>query len=89
MSLSNEIRVYRQWHADDCGIIHRYIKPASAHFNGKVERSHLIDRLEFYQLLNYKHNRNFEHRLADWETFYNYHRPHTSLKGKTAYEILK
>jgi len=24
----------------------------------------------------------------EWETFYNCHRPHASLKGKTPYEIL-
>jgi transposase InsO family protein len=77
------------WHAEDCGIIHRYIKPASPHLNGKVERSHLTDKQEFYQLLNYTGDRNLGRQLTEWETFYNYHRPHTSLKGKTPYEILK
>jgi len=77
------------WHAEDCGIIHRYIKPASPHLNGKVERSHLTDQQEFYQLLNYSGDRNLGRQLAEWEAFYNYHRPHTALKGKTPYEILK
>ena len=77
------------WHAEDCGIIHRYIKPASPHLNGKVERSHLADKQEFYQLLNYTGDRNLKHQLKEWENFYNYHRPHTSLKGKTPYEVLK
>jgi transposase InsO family protein len=77
------------WHAQDCGIIHRYIKPASPHLNGKVERSHLTDKQEFYQLLSYTGDRNLRRQLADWETFYNYHRPHTALNGQTPYEILK
>jgi len=77
------------WHCEDSGIIHRYIKPASPHLNGKVERSHLTDKQEFYQLLTYTGDRNLNKQLAEWEAFYNYHRPHASLKGKTHYEILK
>ena len=77
------------WHAEDCGIIHRYIKPASPHLNGKVERSHLKDKQEFYQLLSYTGDRNLNRQLDEWESFYNYHRPHAGLKGKTPYEILK
>ena len=77
------------WHAKDCGIIHRYIKKASPHLNGKVERSHLTDKQEFYQLLDYNGDRNLKQQLAEWEKFYNYYRPHTGLKGKTPYEILK
>ena len=77
------------WHAEDCGMIHRYIRPASPHLNGKVERSHLTDKNEFYQLLNYTGDRNLYRQLSEWEAFYNCHRPHGSLKGKTPYEILK
>jgi len=76
------------WHAEDCGIVHRYIKPASPHLNGKVERSHLTGKQEFYQLLSYTGDQNLKRQLTDWETFYNYHQPHTALKGKTPYEIL-
>jgi len=32
---------------------HRYIKPGKPQHNGKVERSHLTDKKEFYQLLSY------------------------------------
>jgi len=77
------------WHAEDCGIIHRYIKPASPHLNGKVERSHLTDAQEFYQLLSYTGDHNLKCQLAEWEAFYNYHRPHSGLNGNTPYEILK
>lgn len=77
------------WYAQDSGIIHQYIKPASPHLNGKVERSHLSDKQEFYQLLNYTGDRDLKQQLKEWENFYNFHRPHTALKGKTPYEILK
>jgi len=76
-------------HAQDSGIIHQYIRPASPHLNGKVERSHLSDKREFYQLLNYTGDRNLKSQLKEWENFYNFHWPHTALKGKTPYEILK
>jgi len=77
------------WHAEDCGLIHQYIKPASPHLNGKVERSHLTDKTEFYQLLKYKGDRNLTKQIADWEDFYNFSRPHGALHGKTPFEILK
>ena len=77
------------WHTQDYGIIHRYIKPASPNLNAKVERSHLTDKQAFYQLLNYTGDRDLTRLLAEWEGFYNYHRPHTALNGKTPYEILK
>jgi len=38
------------WHVTDLGMIHVYIAPASPRLNGKVERSHLTDHREFYQL---------------------------------------
>ncbi|MBU1652836.1 integrase core domain-containing protein, partial [bacterium] len=28
-------------------------------------------------------------RLDQWERYYNYHRPHGGLKGKTPYEVLR
>ena len=65
------------------------MRPASLHLNGKVERSHLTDKQEFYQLLSYTGDRNLRRQLAVWEVFYNHHRPHTALNGKTRYEILK
>nr|WP_189923245.1 hypothetical protein [Kitasatospora xanthocidica] len=35
----------------DRGIAHTYIKPASPHLNGKVERSHRVDAEEFHRIL--------------------------------------
>ena len=66
-----------------------HIKPASSHLNGKVERSHLADKTEFHQLLNYTGNRKLDKQLVVWEKYYNLYRPHGGLRGKTPYEILK
>ena len=70
-------------------MIHVYIKPATPRLNGKVERSHLTDKQEFYQLLNYKDDVDLVIKLKEWENFYNFCRPHGSLKGKNPYEVLR
>lgn len=85
----HEFQAKFHWHCEDLGIRHIYIKKASPHLNGKVERSHLTDQTEFYQLLEYKDDIDIEKKLKEWENFYNYHRPNGALKGKTPYEVLK
>jgi transposase InsO family protein len=77
------------WHGKDLGIRHVYIKPRSPRLNGKVERSHGTDEGEFYQLLTYTDDMDLNEKLAQWEDFYNFHRPHQALQGKAAYEILR
>jgi transposase InsO family protein len=57
--------------------------------NGKVERSHRTDKEEFYQLLTYRDDVDLEKKLATWEGFYNYDRPHGAHSGKTPYEVLR
>lgn len=65
----------------------RPIKPRTPHLNGKIERSQKTDKAEFYSLLNLKNpSINLIKLLADWEHFYNYKRPHSSLSGQTPYE---
>lgn len=76
------------WRVEDLGMRHVYIKPASPNLNGKVERSHLTDQLEFYQLLD-ADDVDLNRKLAAWEESYNVRRPHSALKGKTSYEVLK
>ena len=66
-----------------------YIKPRTPQLNGKVERSHRTDKDEFYQLLTYKDDVDLEQKLAVWERFYNFDRPHTAHSGKTRYEALR
>ena len=57
--------------------------------NGKVERSHRSDQEEFYQLLSYNGDVDLEAKLAEWERFYNFARPHGAFNGKTPYEALR
>ena len=84
----HEFQAMFHWHLHDIGISHVYIKPASPHLNGKVERSHSTDEQEFYQLLSYTGDVDLKKKLAVWEEFYNLWRPHSSKNGKTHYEVL-
>jgi transposase InsO family protein len=77
------------WHVEDKGIRHVYIKPRSPQLNGKVERSHRSDQEEFYQLLTYTDDVDLNKKLATWEEFYNFNRPHGAHKGRTPYEALR
>ncbi len=85
----SEFQAKFHWHVEDLGMIHVYIKPASPNLNGKVERSHLTDKQEFYQFIDYKGDVDLRAKLNEWEAFYNLSRPHAALKGKTPYEILR
>lgn len=85
----HEFQTLFHWHVEDLGIRHVYIKPRSPHLNGKVERSHLTDEREFYQLLSYTDDVDLNEKLSEWENFYNLYRPHGGLAGKTPYEVLR
>jgi len=85
----HEFQAKFHWHVEDLGIRHVYIKPRTPRLNGKVERSHGTDEREFYQLLSYKDDVDLHEKLGQWESFYNFYRPHGSLNGKTPYEVLK
>jgi len=80
------------WHILDRGIRHVYIKPATPRLNGKVERSHRIDKEEFYRLLDgvvIDDTKMFNDKLEEWQNFYNFDRPHGGLAGQTPYERLQ
>lgn len=85
----NHIIAKFHWHVEDLGNRHAYIRRATLHLNGKVERSHRSDQQEFYQLLSYKGDVDLEARLGEWEAFYNFHRPRGAHNGKTPYEALR
>jgi transposase InsO family protein len=59
---------------------HVYIKPRTPQLNGKVERSHRTDKDEVYQRLTYRDDVDLKKKLAAWEKFYNYDRPHGAHK---------
>lgn len=85
----HEFQAKFHWHVEDLGMEHYYIKVRTPQLNGKVERSHLTDHREFYQLLTYKDDVDLKEKLSEWENFYNFERPHGAHGGKTPYEILK
>lgn len=85
----HEFQALFHWHVEDKGIRHVYIKPHSPELNGKVERSHRSDGEEFYQLLSYTDDVDLNRKLAEWEHFYNFNRPHGAHAGKTPYEALR
>jgi len=84
----HEFQAQFHWHVEHLGIRHVYVKPASPHLSGQVELSHLTDKLEFYQLLDYTDDVDLRAKLAVWEEFYNVDRPHTAFVGRTPYEVL-
>ena len=63
------------------------IKPRSPHLNGKVERSQRTDLDEFYATVDLK-DPVLVDQLSEWQHYYNWDRPHSSLKGKTPIERL-
>lgn len=76
------------WHLMDEGIEHAYIRKGTPRLNGKVERSHRIDKKEFYQAIEYKGDQDLQSKLKKWQDFYNFMRPHGAHAGKTPYEVL-
>ncbi len=86
---SHEFQAKFHWHIEDLGIRHQYIKPRSPQLNGKVERSHLTDQREFYQLMTFTDDVDLNKILEHWEQFYNFDRQHGAFHGKTPYEVLR
>ena len=85
----HEFQSLFHWHVEDLGMSHTYIRVRTPRLNGKVERSHRTDKEEFYQLLSYTDDVDLNEKLEEWQNFYNYHRPHSALSGKTPYERLR
>jgi len=71
-----------QKHLMRLAIKFRPIKPRSPHLNGKVERSQKTDLYEFWPSADLRSTALGE-ALEEWQMFYNWHRPHGSLHGKT------
>ncbi len=66
-------------------IIFRPLKPGMPHLNGKVERSQKTDLSEFYSVAGISCP-DLEEQLDEWQSFYNWHRPHGSLHGQSPVE---
>lgn len=55
--------------------------------NGKVERSQQTDLREFYATVELSNFEQLKTLLTEWEFYYNWHRPHGSLNGKSPIDI--
>jgi transposase InsO family protein len=63
-------------------------RPRAPHLNGKVERAQRTALEEFWPTTGLKAPE-LPSRLEAWRCFYNQHRPHTALGGKTPAERVK
>jgi len=63
----------------------RPIRPRSPHLDGKVERVQRTALEEFWATADLK-DPNLAPQLEAWRAFYNQHRPHTALSGRTPAE---
>ena len=65
------------------------LRSASAKWKSRAKLYTWTDKQEFYQLLTYTGDVDLNAKLAEWERFYNYQRPHGAFRGKTPYEALR
>ncbi|UZJ30623.1 IS481 family transposase [Streptomyces endophytica] len=67
----------------DLGIQPRWTRPWRPQTNGKVERFHrtLLDEWAYHQ--PYTSDAERQQAFPDWLDWYNYHRPHTGIRGNT------
>ena len=75
-------------HLFDLDIEHVYIRPASPYLNGKVERSHRVDKAEFYQCFKYTGDTDLNKKIKLWQDYYNHIRPHGAHNGSSPFEVL-
>ncbi len=61
--------------------------PRSPHLNGKVERSQQTDFREFHATADLSDFEKLQDCLAEWKFYYNWHRPHGSLNGKSPNDV--
>ena len=83
----HEFQSQFHWYLMDEGIQHAYIKKGTPRLNGKVERSHRIDKDEFYSAIEFKGDADLQVKLKKWQDFYNFMRPHSAHgeKRRTKY----
>ncbi|MBJ22397.1 MAG: hypothetical protein CL933_23550 [Deltaproteobacteria bacterium] len=77
--LGHEFQALFHWHVADQGMKHVHLKPRTPQLNDNIERSHRTDKDDVA----------LEEKLAVWERFYNFDRPHGVHGGKTPYEALR
>jgi putative transposase len=74
---------------EECGIKLFVLPPRSPKLNGHVERAHRTHTEEFYDVYDGELDLpSLNQALSQWETTYNYIRPHQALDGQTPAEYL-
>lgn len=71
------------------GIVHRLNRPSCPEQNGKVERSHRTDEEEFYRLQKSLELDFLVKERKKYDEFFNNHRPHMALEGRTPLDKLQ
>jgi transposase InsO family protein len=72
----------------DNSIKFRPNRPAAPHLNGKVERSQQTDRMEFWSTVDVTASlAALAEPLDEWQQYYNWERPHSSLGGKPPLDL--
>jgi len=67
----------------DHDIRHHLIEPGEPALNGKVERSHRTDNVQFYDHRRFYRMGPLQDQFNLWIDYYNHHRPHWGIKGQT------
>jgi len=70
-------------------IKHRYIRPYRPQTNGKIERFWRTLEADLIEETTFENLEEFKHELLSYLVYYNEHRPHQALGGKTPLEINK
>jgi len=85
----NTLTAMQRWLTAN-GIAHGRIPPRSPHLNGRIERSHGVDKIRYKKLTTNSHQK------AELQAFliedcldYNFYRPHSMLRMQTPVEYLQ
>lgn len=66
---------------------HGTCMPYHAWQNGIVERSHRTDNEELFHIVRFTSSEDRRYQLRLWEGYYNCHRPHQGLGGRTPLQV--
>jgi transposase InsO family protein len=73
----------------ELGIIHRYTRPYRPQTNGKVERFWRSLEEDLLQETSFDSIEHLKDELLQYIIYYNHHRPHQGIQGKTPAEFLQ
>jgi hypothetical protein len=80
---------FEKFVVDEWGFIHGKSRPHCPWQNAMIERSHRTDNEELFNLIEFESPEERRYQLRLWEMWYNNHRPHQGLGGKTPMDVFK